>query len=197
MSPRKTMCSLSYARPDCRSVDDLCGERTVGTYIKWRTSRIMVCSSQLQEARCQWSCFQSLTSGPRRPARRSAKFSVGSQALPATHNSWEISQRYPQGDEHVTEVCTFTISAAAQILPPALAKLMKKTKTVGYRTSPGRHPPADQQIARNNSHTSRHLVPRLEMCSYFVKQVLVQQETLYSSYRAACKSPGKTSRENN
>ena len=56
-----------------------------------------------------------------------------------------------EGDEHVTEVCTFTITAAAQIPPPALAKLMKKTKTVGYRTSSGRHPPADQQIARNNS----------------------------------------------
>ena len=102
-------CALSYACPDCRSVDDHCGERTVGTYIKWRTSRNMVCSSQLQEARCQWSCFQSLTSGPRRPARRSAKFSVGSQALPVTHNSWEISQRYPKVNVRNTEATTTSI----------------------------------------------------------------------------------------
>ena len=85
MSPRKTMCSSSYARPDSRSVDDHCGERTVGTYIKWRTSRIMVCNSQLPETRSQCSCFQSLTSGHRRPARRSASFSVGAQALPAAN----------------------------------------------------------------------------------------------------------------
>ena len=65
MSPRKTLCSSSYTRPDCTSVDNHCGERTVGTYIKWRTfsassSQLPLGAHQLSERRdCRAICSQS------------------------------------------------------------------------------------------------------------------------------------------